>query len=496
MEENKIVVENTDAKIVIDSINGISKDINKDIGEKINKSQEAIFDKLDIIESEKFKEIKSENEVLKSNMNSLKEQFSELKLNTEVLLKEKQSDDSGFSNTDEVINKSQSVIRDAVFTFLKDGKQELQLADLAKEDSTINKSVMNTFNNARFGSAFNRKVIDAGSHTLNAGTNNFLLNKVRIIDFEYSDSIKYTINDDTNIDFSKFGEFEKLKEVDGTLMQEIQAMGVLSGAYITLSPGFVRSLVNGSPELRQKANQEIDRYVSILTSKFLKSCSQQIFSGNASSSSGILKGVQGIAQYIKENIQKGVKAIASQGYRVSKQDLLNLASMLSKETLSSPNCALYLPFTVINQFFVNDAVDGHSNFKEIFETINGINYYNANGILVPVVPVMGRTSVNQNAKDLSDFLEGFENYQSFTSEQNITHLYEDTNTNAQSGKVFALLGDLTQGYIFGKGVPYLGRDITGIKIQGGLDKGIIGMYGEQFGMVTNANTFALGYIKS
>lgn len=487
---------NNDAKIVVEKIDSIDDSI----GEKINKSQEAIIKQVSdsivgAIESEKFKEINSENEILKSNFNSLKEQIAELKLNTEVLLKEKQNENSGVSTGDETINKSQSIIRDAVFSFLAENKRELQFANLAKEDSVINKSVINTFNNARFGYGLNRKVTDIGSHTLNTGNYNFLLDKVRVIDFEYSQGVKYTINDDTTLDFSSFGEFEQLKEIDGTSFQEIHARGVLSGAYIVLSPGFVRSLVNGSPDLRQKANQEIDKYLNKLNLKFLKHCSRKIFSGNANFSGETLIGVQGIAQYLKENITKGVKVIPSEAYEVTKKDLLTLASTLNKTILSSPNCALYIPFTLLNQLFLKEAADGHSNFKDIFETINGTLYFNANGILVKVVPIMGRTSVNQGFKDINDFLEGFEDYQSFTSTNTITHLYE-TGTIADSGKVFGLIGDLTQGYTFGKGVPYIGREIEGFKIQSGLEKGIMGMYGEQFGMVTNANTFALGYVKA
>ncbi|MCE2688140.1 MAG: hypothetical protein LW595_06320 [Rickettsiales bacterium] len=431
--------EKSDAEIVLQSIKESQKEIAETVGEKV-------LEKISQIEESK---ISKDTEILKSNFANLKDKLDQAQVQINVLLTEKQENKAGINcsqnKEEEMIAKSKTALENAVISSFQE-KKDIAINKISDEEE-INKSVLNTFNNARFGSNFKNKNINLGDINYNIGNLGFLSGKVNNIDLPYSVNVNYRLVDNSGFKY-----------------------------YTTTIDYIVRQLII-------KNEQE---------------ASKRIFSGKGVYANSTLVGTQGIAKFAKDNVNatfRTSRLIPSDDYRVSRTDLMKLKNCLSKKILASPDCALYIPTTLFDQFFLETGADGHSTLSDQFEVIKGIYYFKAGGINIPVVAVGGKTSDNQNYDNVQDFLEGFENYESFTSTATVTTLYSGINTNADSGKVFALLGDLKKGYTFGRGVPTIGVQ-NEFASQVGMSKPFFGIYQEQFGMVTDHTAFAIGYIKS
>lgn len=494
-------IKKTDAEVVLESITksqeGLIKELSKEVSQGITNA----------LKENSENESKKENEVLKSQISQLEEKFADNSARLDIILKSQQDFNTGISSVEkkdqeeELVNKSANALIDTVKDIITRKIDEAYIGDFKNTDEEVNKSIMNTFNNGRFGKYFINPKIKMPDLELNKGNYGFLSSKVKTMNFPYGANITQPLYDQSGLEVFALDEHNKSQETKAYTSNAIMATGVKYGAHIVISKGVVNTLKNGSNEQKALINEQLSNQTNQLLIQAEKKFSKEIFSGNASLNGNSLEGVQGIAKFIKDNMNstnkwRRSKAIASEGYRVTKQDLVNLARKLSKVIYQSGNVAMYLPQTLIDQFGAELALDGHDKFSETFLKTNNALYFKHSDEIVPIFGISGRTSLNENDADIQDFLEGFEDYQSFTSEQKITHLYSPTNSVAESGKVFGFIGDLNQAYTFGRGAPRFGSDIDGIKKELGHETAIIGYYQEQFGMVTNHNALAIGYVKA
>ncbi len=482
--------EKSDAEIVLQSIKESQKEIAETVGEKV-------LEKISQIEESK---ISKDTEILKSNFANLKDKLDQAQVQINVLLTEKQENKAGINcsqnKEEEMIAKSKTALENAVISSFQE-KKDIAINKISDEEE-INKSVLNTFNNARFGSNFKNKNINLGDINYNIGNLGFLSGKVNNVDLPYSVNVNYRLVDNSGFKYYTLDEFSKAEFSEGISENIITATGNVESAIVGMSPKMSRHLASNSVDAKASVSTTIDYIVSQLIVKNEQEASKRIFSGKGVYANSTLVGTQGIAKFAKDNVNatfRTSRLIPSDDYRVSRTDLMKLKNCLSKKILASPDCALYIPTTLFDQFFLETGADGHSTLSDQFEVIKGIYYFKAGGINIPVVAVGGKTSDNQNYDNVQDFLEGFENYESFTSTATVTTLYSGINTNADSGKVFALLGDLKKGYTFGRGVPTIGVQ-NEFASQVGMSKPFFGIYQEQFGMVTDHTAFAIGYIKS
>jgi hypothetical protein len=482
--------EKSDAEIVLQSIKESQKEVAETVGEKV-------LEKISQIEESK---LSKETEILKSNFADLKDKLDLAQVQINVLLTEKQENNAGINcsqnKEEEIIAKSKTALQNAVISSFQE-KKDIAINKISN-DEEINKSVLNTFNNARFGSNFKNQIINLGNINYNVGNLGFLSSRVNTVDLPYSANVNYNLVDNSGFKFYPLDEFNKPEFSEGISENIITATGKLESAVVAMSPKMSRHLASNSVDAKASVSTTIDYIVSQLIVKNEQEASKRIFSGNGVYANSTLLGVQGIAKFAKDNSSvtfRTSRLIASENYKVSRNDLMKLKNCLSKQILASPNCALYIPTSLFDQFFLEVGSDGHSTVSDQFEVINGNYYFKAGGINIPVVPVGGKTSINQNYDNVQDFLEGFENYESFTSTATVPTLYEGVGTNADSGKVFALLGDLRRAYTFGRGVPTIGVQ-NEFASQLGMSKPFFGIYQEQFGMVTDHTAFAIGYIKA
>lgn len=491
----------TDAEVVLEGITKSQEALAKQVGKEVS---EGIANALKQNEESK---LEKENEVLKSHLNKLEEKLADNSAQLEVILKSQQDANAGISSVEkkdqeeELVNKSTTALIDTVKDILIGKMNEAYIGDFKNADEEVNKSMINTFDNGRFGKYFINPKISMPSLELNQGNYGFLSSKVNTQNFPYGAKIKMDLYDQSGLEVFALDEHNKIQETTAYTGNAIMASGIKYGASIPVSKEVVAVLANGSDEEKGRINAQLLNLSNQLLIQAEKKFSKQIFSGDVSVSGNSLQGVQGIAKFVKDNMNSAnkwrkSKAIASKGYTVTREDLINLARTISPVIYKSGNVAMYLPQTLIDQFSKEVAVDGHGTFSEIFLKTNNGLYFLTFDTAIPVFGISGRTESNQNAGDIQDFLQGFEDYESFTSTQKITHLYAETNSQAESGKVFALIGDLYQAYTFGRGKPRFGQDLAGFKKETGLDSAMIGYYQEQFGMVTNHNALAIGYVKA
>ena len=494
-------IKKTDAEVVLEGITKSQESLIKELGKEVSQGI------ANALKENSENESKKENEVLKSQISKLEEKFADNSARLDIILKSQQDSNAGISpvqqkdQEEELISKSTNALIDAVGDVITKKIDRAYIGHFKNADEEVNKSIMNTFNNGRFGKYFINPNIKMPDLELNKGNYGFLSSKVNTINFPYGANITMPLYDQSGLEVYALDEHNKSQESKAFTINSIMASGVEYGTHIVVSKGVITTLANGSNEQKALINRQLSNQTNQLLIQAEKKFSKQIFSGDGSVSGGSLKGVQGIAKFIKDNMNstdkwRRSKTIASKEYKVTREDLLNLIRAISPVIYQSKNVAMYLPQTLIDQFSHEVAVDGHDTFSETFLKTNDGLYFKTSDQIVPIFGVSGRTTLNQNEADIQDFLQGFEDYESFTSSQKITTLYENTNSALQSGKIFGFIGDLQQAYTFGRGAPRFGSDINGIKKELGHEVGIIGYYQEQFGMVTNHNALAIGYVKA
>jgi len=491
--------EKTDVEKVVETLHTMEKTVANTVADTIEKSQVKLADTfLEKIKEVNESKVAQDYEILKSDFANLKTQLAESRVDIEILLKQNQASNAGINNfddTQEILQKSRSALHDGVISTLQN-RNTISLGSISSDDR-INKSVLNTFNNARFGSAFKNQIIELNKKEYNVGNLGFLSNRVNVIDYFSGSTLQQQLVDYSGFQSFDMDEFSTIPFTEGISNNVISATGEYKGSLVPMSAEMSRFLAEPSEQNKIAVSNTIDMILNRLIVQNEQDASKRIFSGKGVYANSTLKGVQGIVQFAQENINatfRTSRVMPSAGHLITREDLYKLKNCLSEQVLRSPDCALYMPVTLFDQFLREVGSDGHSVISDLFDFANGVYYFKAGAFSIPVVPVGGRTVQNSNFDNIQDFLQGFEGYKSFTSDSQVTHLYKGNNTNEDSGKVFAMIGDMKQGYTFGRNIAKIGVENT-FATQVGKNQGFFGMYQAQFGMVADHRAFAIGYVK-